>query len=101
LTSEDGSLSAGNPTMMLRHPGESNAQEWTPLQYHFHSPSEHTVNGHAYDAEIHFVHTYTLEGQFPLAVLGIFFQVSDCDAIALYDNDVNEGEDPIFLEADT
>jgi carbonic anhydrase len=25
-------------------------------QFHFHSPSEHTVGGRAYDAEMHFVH---------------------------------------------
>jgi len=26
------------------------------LQFHFHSPSEHTIDGHHYDAEVHFVH---------------------------------------------
>ena len=26
------------------------------LQFHFHSPSEHTINGEFYDAEVHFVH---------------------------------------------
>jgi carbonic anhydrase len=94
-------ISSGTPTMLLRHPGEENAQLWTALQYHFHAPSEHTVNGHAYDAEVHFVHTYTLEGQFPLAVLGVFFQESDCAAIALYDDDVAEGEQPLYLEFET
>jgi len=26
------------------------------LQFHFHTPSEHSVDGFLYDAEIHFVH---------------------------------------------
>lgn len=87
--------------MMLRHPGEATAQEWKALQYHFHAPSEHTVNGHAYDTEVHFVHTYDLEGTTPLAVLGVFFQESDCENIELFDDDVAEGEQPLFLELET
>ena len=26
------------------------------MQFHFHSPSEHTINGKDFDAEVHFVH---------------------------------------------
>ena len=29
-------------------------------QFHFHSPSEHTINGEHFDVEIHFVHTLKL-----------------------------------------
>jgi carbonic anhydrase len=27
-----------------------------PLGVHIHTPAEHTVNGHFYDAEVHIVH---------------------------------------------
>ncbi len=40
-------------------------------QFHFHTPSEHTVNGQAYDMEIHFVHK-SAEGA--LAVVGVFMK---------------------------
>jgi len=31
-------------------------KDWKLLQYHFHTPSEHSVSGRLYAAEIHFVH---------------------------------------------
>lgn len=40
------------------------------LQFHFHHPSEHTVDGIAYPLEVHFVH----KGAAGLAVLGVMFQ---------------------------
>lgn len=33
-----------------------NGEEYTLLQFHFHTPSEHHVDHHAYPMEIHFVH---------------------------------------------
>lgn len=42
------------------------------LQFHFHTPSEHTINGNSYPLEIHFVHT-TPSGK--VAVLGVFAKV--------------------------
>lgn len=39
------------------------------LQFHFHTPSEHTVGGKRFDAEVHFVHR-SADGQ--LAVIGVF-----------------------------
>ncbi len=42
------------------------------VQYHFHVPSEHRVNGRLADLEAHFVHT-TSSGE--SAVLGVFYNV--------------------------
>ncbi|KNC47483.1 carbonic anhydrase [Thecamonas trahens ATCC 50062] len=43
------------------------------LQLHFHTPSEHTVNGMHYPLEMHVVHA---DASNNLAVLGIFFETS-------------------------
>jgi carbonic anhydrase len=43
------------------------------LQFHFHAPSEHTVNGKPYDLELHLVHRNTA-GE--LAVLGVLMSKS-------------------------
>ncbi|WP_267383378.1 carbonic anhydrase [Cyanobacterium sp. uoEpiScrs1] len=43
-------------------------QKFELLQFHFHHPSEHTVNGKNYPMEIHFVHR---NEQGSLAVLGV------------------------------
>jgi carbonic anhydrase len=53
--------------------------EGTPfqaLQFHFHHPSEHTVQGKQFPAELHLVHRNT-KGE--LAVLGIFINYSTQD----------------------
>mmetsp|Transcript_41130 Transcript_41130/g.30245 ORF Transcript_41130/g.30245 Transcript_41130/m.30245 type:complete len:119 (+) Transcript_41130:213-569(+) len=44
------------------------------LQFHMHSPSEHTINGLHYDAEMHIVH---LDERGKIAVIGIFFDRDD------------------------
>ncbi len=44
-------------------------KKYTLLQFHFHTPSEHTVNGKHADVEAHFVHKSD-DGK--LAVIGIF-----------------------------
>ena len=45
------------------------------LQFHVHSPSEHTIDGQYFDLELHIVHQdYDLE---KLAVVGIFFDVEE------------------------
>lgn len=41
-------------------------------QFHFHSPSEHTVNGNAYPLEMHLVHQEV--GTTNLAVVGLFVE---------------------------
>ena len=47
------------------------------LQFHFHSPSEHTINGDAAAMEIHFVHIDPNSGI--LAVVGILLEQGDDD----------------------
>lgn len=46
-------------------------KEYDLVQFHFHAPSEHAVNGKSYPLEVHFVHK-NKEGQ--LAVIGVFFK---------------------------
>lgn len=46
-------------------------QKYNLLQFHFHTPSEHTVNGKHYPMELHLVHENN-SGQ--IAVVGIFFK---------------------------
>ncbi len=41
-------------------------------QYHFHAPSEHTINGQQADVEGHFVHT---NAQGAVAVVGVFYRI--------------------------
>jgi carbonic anhydrase len=47
-------------------------QSYPLVQYHFHAPAEHAVNGRLADVEGHFVHT---NAQGETAVIGVFFQV--------------------------
>lgn len=50
------------------------------LQFHFHHPSEHTVRGRAYPAELHLVHA-NAKGE--LAVLGVFIAIGPADNPAI------------------
>ena len=50
---------------------EVNGGKFNLLQYHFHAPSEHALNGKLYDMEVHFVHK-AADGA--LAVIGVFFK---------------------------
>lgn len=61
----------GEGTMELTRVDE--ISEWHPVQFHFHSPSEHTIDGKHMDLEMHIVH---LSPEMELgAVLGIFFEL--------------------------
>ncbi len=48
--------------------------EFRLVQFHFHGPSEHTVDGDSYPLEIHFVHK-SAEGA--LAVVGLLVELGD------------------------
>lgn len=48
-------------------------KQFTPLQLHFHAPSEHTFNGKHFDLEMHIVNANSDKSQ--LSVIGILFDV--------------------------
>ena len=52
-------------------------EEFKLLQFHFHSPSEHTVEGRHYPLEVHLVHQ-SESGQ--LGVIGVFFEAGEENA---------------------
>ena len=54
-----------------------------PLQFHFHAPSEHTIEGNFFDLELHVVHLYAEDNGLG-AVIGFMF---DRVAGGNYDND--------------
>jgi carbonic anhydrase len=49
--------------------GKSPTDEYNLVQFHFHAPSEHTIDGQAYDAELHLVHTNILGETLVVGVL--------------------------------
>lgn len=52
--------------------------DYTLLQFHFHTPSEHLLSTEHFPLEVHFVHQRTVpleNGERPLAVLGAFFEM--------------------------
>lgn len=56
--------------------GKSPTDDYKLVQFHFHAPSEHTVDGKSYDAELHLVHTNIL-GE--IAVVGILLNKISSD----------------------
>jgi len=70
--------SVGDGTMDLTREDEESL--WSPLQFHFHAPSEHTVMGKHMDLEMHIVHLPGADsphGDKGYAVLGIFFDMEE------------------------
>lgn len=55
---------------------------WNLVQFHFHTPSEHTIDGTSYPMTVHFVHARG-EGLTDLAVLGLMFEEAEADNPAL------------------
>ncbi|MBI5234429.1 MAG: carbonic anhydrase [Deltaproteobacteria bacterium] len=48
-----------------------NGKTYELLQFHFHGPSEHTINGKSFDLELHLVHK-NVDGE--LAVIGVMIE---------------------------
>ncbi|KAL9318203.1 hypothetical protein ACSQ67_014720 [Phaseolus vulgaris] len=59
-----------------------NATDFFLHQCHWHSPSEHTINGRRYDLELHMVHeSKSKNGKTKIAVVGILFKIGRPDPI--------------------
>ncbi|KAK3205967.1 hypothetical protein Dsin_020013 [Dipteronia sinensis] len=68
--------------MMLKWEGGAgslniNGTEYVLNQCHWHSPSEHTINGQSYDLEVHMVHE-SADGK--IAVVGIMYTIGRPDS---------------------
>jgi carbonic anhydrase len=61
-----------DPTSYL-YVGSQPTDVYQLVQFHFHAPSEHTINGVRYDAELHLVHTNAI-GE--TAVIGVLLSSS-------------------------
>jgi carbonic anhydrase len=61
-----------DPTSYL-YVGSQPTDVYKLVQFHFHAPSEHTINGVRYDAELHLVHTNAI-GE--TAVIGVLLSSS-------------------------
>eukprot|EP00243_Klebsormidium_subtile_P009246 TRINITY_DN4584_c0_g1_i1.p1 TRINITY_DN4584_c0_g1~~TRINITY_DN4584_c0_g1_i1.p1 ORF type:complete len:290 (+),score=34.95 TRINITY_DN4584_c0_g1_i1:383-1252(+) len=68
----NGSNTLTVPPSMYTPP--ANSTGLTLAQFHFHTPSEYTLNGQHFPAEVHFVHKDPVTGQ--LAVIGVFLALS-------------------------
>jgi carbonic anhydrase len=73
-----------------------NEQEYQLLQFHFHRPSEHSVNGQPADMEIHFVHQ---DANGALAVVGVLLMAGDTENSAYAPIFENLPEEPSTPEA--
>jgi carbonic anhydrase len=67
------------------------------VQYHFHAPSEHAVNGRLADVEAHFVH---MNAQGATAVVGVFYRLG-FEPNALLDRILLSAPDTAGEEFDT
>jgi carbonic anhydrase len=65
------------------------------IQFHYHSPSEHTVNGESFPLEVHFVHQAANKA---LAVFGILYPYSDSGKGVDPNPFISEWWDQIFTE---
>ena len=40
----------------IMHEDDKEDEVFNPVQFHYHAPSEHTIDGRHYDLEMHFYH---------------------------------------------
>ena len=82
----------GHAIQVNYDPGSSvmiDGEKYNLVQFHFHAPSEHTVDGKFYDMEMHLVHK---SDKGDLAVVGVFLKKGKANQIiqALWNNLPNE-----------
>jgi carbonic anhydrase len=70
-------LNNGHTEQMTYDPGSTlgragSAPTWNLAQFHFHAPSEHTLDGQSFPMEVHLVHV-DAAGK-PVAVVGVFIK---------------------------
>jgi carbonic anhydrase len=73
-------LNNGHTIQVNADPGSSctiNGVKYDLAQFHFHHPSEHLVDGKAFEMEVHFVHKSAAGA---LAVVGVFFKAGSYNA---------------------
>ncbi len=76
-----------------------NGVDYNLLQFHFHTLSEHTVNGNHFPMEVHLVHQDPATGN--LAVIGIFFEEGNENAfLASFDDDLPTAADEHYSSED-
>jgi carbonic anhydrase len=70
---------------------ELNGQTYDLIQFHWHRPSEHTVDGDPFAMELHFVHA---DATGNLAVLGVLLKEGDANPLydILWEGQPEEGE---------
>ncbi len=73
-------------------------RQFSLLQFHFHLPSEHTVDAGAFPMEVHFVHQAE-EGD--LGVIGVFMEAGEPNAAiaTVWEAIPGAGESPVMLDA--
>ncbi len=67
-----------DPTSFL-YVGSQPTDVYQLVQFHFHAPSEHTINGVRYDAELHLVHTNAIGETAVVGVLPVQFRSGVAD----------------------
>ncbi|PGH05498.1 hypothetical protein AJ79_06805 [Helicocarpus griseus UAMH5409] len=63
-------------------------REFALQQFHFHTPSEHTINGEQFPAEIHMVHA-AVDNPEEVAVVGLIVQATARDSVHSIDSVIN------------
>mmetsp|Transcript_14011 Transcript_14011/g.39829 ORF Transcript_14011/g.39829 Transcript_14011/m.39829 type:complete len:288 (+) Transcript_14011:127-990(+) len=54
-------------------------EELPLIQYHFHAPSEHTIDGESFALEAHWYHLFEASDQ--ASVIAVLYRIGDCDPL--------------------